>query len=161
MQIHKTILFGALALLPLVSLGAVAQQDIEGNWSCGPYTMTGKSMTITVTEQRTYGKTGLYDESSKSVITMDTGLTLTTQSSLSGSWSLDQNTIAVQFKSGKFLNSSNSNYSIAMGQRALEEELKKKDWSKSKVLETGNRLVTTPIKPMYKEAQVVVTCTRT
>jgi hypothetical protein len=56
MCLQKTIVLAAFGLYPLASLGAVTQQDIEGIWACDPYTMTGKNMTITVTEQRTYGK---------------------------------------------------------------------------------------------------------
>jgi hypothetical protein len=103
---------------------------------------------------------GAYYEIGTSLIKADNGITLKTQSSLSGAWSVDKDTIELQFSSGKFLDSNNSNYTIAMGQRALDEELKKKRWSKSKVLEYRKHLVTTPINPTYKEAQVVVTCTR-
>lgn len=160
MCIQKMMLAGALALFPLASPAAVTQQDIEGSWVCDPYTMTGKNMTITVTEERKYGKAGGYYELESSLIKMDNGITLTTQSSASGFWSVSKDEIALQFSSGKFLSSSNSNYTLAEGQRAVDEQLKKKNWSKSRVLEYQKRLVTTPIKPMYEEAQVVVSCTR-
>lgn len=160
MRIQKTIVFGASALWALASFGAVTQQDIEGTWACDPYTMTGQNMTVTVTEQRTYGAAGSYFESETSLVKVNNGITVTTESNARGSWSLVKDTITLRFASVKFLSSSNSNYTVAMGQLALDEQHRKKDWSTSKVLEFRQRLVTTPIQPMYKEAQVVVSCTR-
>ncbi len=123
--------------------------------------MTNDAMSMTVTEHRIYDRSGVYEELGTSFIKTAKGLTLTTKSTLSGSWSVAGDTLSLHFTSGRFLESSNTNYTIAMGQAAIDEQLKKKSWSKLKVLESRKRLVITPIKPMYKEAQVVVSCTRT
>lgn len=145
---------------PLPSLGAVSQSRINGTWNCEPYTMNGKNMTITVEEQHTYGKDGSYSELSTSTIKGDSGGTVTTKSSLSGSWLLTKGVIELQFNSGGFFFSSNRNYTLEMGQHDLDAQLKKKNWAKMKILESRKRLVTTTVDPMYKEAQVLVTCTR-
>lgn len=156
----KYTLVALLTLSPLPSLGAVTPSNIEGTWSCDPYTMKGKNITITVEERHKYEKGGMYSERGTSTITVLDGRTVTTESSLSGSWLLSNGIIELEFTSGKFLSSSSQNYTIQMGQDALDAELKKKNWSKMRVLEFHKRLVTTAVDPMYKEAQVLVSCNR-
>ena len=56
---QKRLVLAAPSLYSFASLGAVTHQDIEGMWACAPYTMTGKNMTITVTEQRNDGNAPL------------------------------------------------------------------------------------------------------
>jgi hypothetical protein len=160
MSATKVILVAAIALGLPPSLAATKQPRLDGEWTCNPYTMTGKNMTVTVQEQHRYGKDGSYSEVSTSTIKLDSGISLTTKSSLAGSWMLTNGVIELKFGSGEFLSSSNSNYTLGMGQSALDTELQKKNWSKMKILEFGKRLVTTPVAPMYEEAKVVVTCTR-
>lgn len=64
------------------------------------------------------------------------------------------------FGKSEFLWSDDPTYTIAMGQEDLDAQVKKKDWAKSKILELGEKLVTTPIESMYKGAEVVSTCVR-
>lgn len=123
---YKILLVGILITSPLVAHGGVNPKDIEGNWACDPYTMTNAAMTVTVTEYRTYDRSGNYEELGTSVIKAANGLTLTTKSTLSGSWSVDGDILSLSFTSGQFLDSSNTNYTIAMGQAVLDEGLKKR-----------------------------------
>jgi hypothetical protein len=161
MTIPKATIFAVIAMCALPVFGAVTRSDIEGTWTCDPYTMTGKNMTITVNEQHVYQKDGSHSEVDTSTIRLDGGITLTTKSRLSGSWQLADGVIELRKNSAKFLFSSNSNYTTEMGQRDLDAQLQKKNWSKMKVQMFPNRIVTTPINSMYKEARVPVTCRRT
>jgi len=161
MTVKNAIFLVAVAASPSLSLGAVSSSNIEGTWACDPYTMNGKGLTIAVVEQHTYGNGGSYSELSTSTIKSGGGGTVIAKSGLSGSWLLANDVIELKFTSGQFLSSSNPNYTLEMGQHALDLQLQKKNWSKMKVLEFHKRLVTTPVDPMYKEAKVLVTCHRT
>lgn len=115
---------------------------------------------MTVVDHPIYYAGGGYGEVSDALITTVNGDQIRIKSSLEGSWKFDGKIIYVKFDRGQFLSSDNPGYSVAAGQNALDAQLLKKNWAKRKVLELGMRLVTRPVDPMYKDADVVVTCTK-
>jgi hypothetical protein len=115
---------------------------------------------ITVVDRPTFSASGKYVELSDAVMTGPGGIRIGSRSEQDGSWSSDGKVIYVKYGRGKVLSSDNPDYPIATFQKALDAQLQRKNWSKSKVLELGTRLVTKPVEPMYKEADVVVTCAR-
>lgn len=156
----KTILAVLVALSPLASIAAVTPQAVEGAWACEPYIIREKGMTVIVTERPTYGPAGSFYGTATAVIKADSGATVKRRSSTYGKWSVEQDVITIKFDAGRFLESSDPNFTIAMGQRGLDKQLQKNSSARLKVLESRTRLVTTPIKPMYEEALVTVSCKR-
>ncbi len=135
-------------------------KDIIGSWVCEPYVMEGKGLKVTVRETFSYHKTNIYTDLVLTVIEFENGNKVSTQSTTDGTWSLAGNVIHTIFRQSKVLSTDNPSYPIDLLQKSTDEQLQRKNWSKSEVIEAGSRLVTKPIQPMYEEANVTTNCKR-
>ena len=108
----------------------------------------------------TYASDGSYRETSETAYRLTNGKVVTLRDRSRGSWTLKDDVIFVRYDKVEFLSSDDPAYTVKMGQDSADAQQKKKTWSKSRILELGDRLVKFPVEAMYKGAEVKVTCHR-
>lgn len=154
------------ALLVVSASGAAAPltlkpSDLVGAWRCGPTAMQGPGFTITVTDENTRLQDGNFTEHTTTVISAPNKVPLTLQHRSSGTWELNGDVVQIHVQRSEFLSASDPSVSKEQGQKAQDEQLAKKSVYESRILElNGDRLRTTPVNPMYKEAAVESSCQR-
>jgi hypothetical protein len=142
------------------SAGDARNVALLGTWKCGPYSMVGDGFETTATETSTYQTDGSYRGTTELSVRLASGKVVNTTSSSFGSWSLKDDIIEISYDKVEFLSSDEPTYTVEMGQADADAQLKKKNWSKSRILELDGKLTTVPVESMYKGAEVEVTCVR-
>lgn len=154
-----------LLILLLFGVAAPTMADARsaallGVWNCGPYTVAGEGFSVTGTETSTYLMDGKFRGTSEYAVRLASGRVVRMRDRSFGSWTLKNDIIEIRYDKVEFLSSDNPAYTVQMGQAAADAQQEKKNWSKAKILELGDKLITVPVEAMYKGAEVVVTCVR-
>jgi hypothetical protein len=152
------VLASLLLLSPATVLSDPKYSDIVGSWLCGPYEIKGSDFSVSAIDRTTYSADGQVTEWSTVTITMPDGTIVRTESRYEGHWTLTGDIIEREYKTWKFLSSDSPTISIAKGQASVDAQMQRKNWSKSRILEYDEQLVTIPVESMYKEAEVRVSC---
>lgn len=150
-------------MLPLVACAdTLKATDLVGTWKCGPTEMQGPGFTVTVSETTTNSATGRFVTDTTTVIAAPGKEPLTLLSRASGSWELAGDVLRTHFERAEFLSASDPSVSHEAGQKAQDDQLKKKSTYESRILAIeGGRYRSVPINPMYEEAAVESSCART
>jgi hypothetical protein len=122
--------------------------------------MTEPDFLVSAIDRTTYSSNGEITELSTVAYTLTDGSRVRFETQSEGKWTLTGDVIEVQWTSARFLRSDSPTISIAEGQASLDAQMQRKSWSKSRVLEYGERLVTIPVESVYKEAEVQVSCSK-
>lgn len=131
-----------------------------GTWICGPMDMAGNGFNVTLTYTSTYKPDGAYTSTSKSLVVTSDGRKVNIHDQSEGTWTLKGNIIRVQTDKVEFLWSDNPGYS-KIGQQISDDQNKAKNWDESLILDlTDKKLVKTPVRSLYKGAEVMVSCGR-
>ncbi|MDQ1817280.1 hypothetical protein [Massilia scottii] len=148
----------------LVSTCCVAESAeraaLLGEWKCGPYTMAGPELTITVEQTSNYSNDSKFWAIAEVDIRLTNGKVIKTRNRASGNWSLKNRIIEIHYDNVEFLSSGDPSLTVAMGQAALDAQQKKRNWARFKVLELGKRFVSVPLEVINKAAEVEVICIR-
>lgn len=161
MILRTTLILATCVLWSTISHANDFQREaLLGVWKCGPYTMVGEGFDVTAAGTSSFGKDGTYTSTSDLTVQLQSGKVVKTRDRAFGSWSFDGRVIEIHYDRTEFLWSDDPSYTVEQGQRNADAQLKKKSWTKEKVLELGERLTTIPVESMYKGAEVPVTCVR-
>lgn len=158
--LKRSILLAVFVVSATCSAGNVSAVALLGEWNCNPYNLVGEGFNLTATESSTYRIDGTYLATTALTIRLASKKTVRTRAKSFGNWTLIDDVIRIQYKRMYFLSSDDPTYTVQMGQEDADAQQKKKSWSKAKILELGDKLVTATVESMYKEAEVVVTCVR-
>ena len=156
-----------ITLLLLASCSAapprleVSVESLAGNWKCGPTTVTGELVTVTVETLNHNYRDGKFETLTTSVITPKGESSITTQDRTWGTWKAQDGEYISSVDGVQFLSSSDPTLSLEFGQKVHERELAKKSTYRSKVLIlTETETITIPVDSLYKEAEVENRCKR-
>jgi hypothetical protein len=137
--------------------GSTASQ-LVGKWNCEQYVMKTDIYNVTVNEYPVYEANGNFFEISEATIEYPNGFSFTFETKLTGTWVLNNKVLDIKFKQAEFLSSDNPQITNQKGQKIADDQFNKKNWAKSEVTFIGEKFKYKPIDPMYKEANMVVTC---
>ena len=154
--------FVQLSIVGSVCCSAAGARNtaLERIWKCGPYSVGGPGFLTTVTDTSIYDKDGSYRETSEKSVRLTDGRVVNLRDRSFGTWVIKTDIIEIRYDRVEFLSSDDPAYTVKMGQADADAQQKKKNWSKSKIRELGDKLVTFPVESMYKGAEVQVTCVR-
>jgi hypothetical protein len=151
----STIGSAAAAAVP-VSAGA-----LTGSWECGPTVMKGPQFVMSVLSVTTRSADGTFVSTSTSTITPDGQTPKTLIDASRGTWKLEGTTLISTYLESRFVPSADRSVPAEIGQRVLDDELRKKSVFKSKVLDiTSTSMRSIPVDSAYVEAVVESTCRR-
>lgn len=140
----------------------VAADSIVGNWNCGPYTIEGRGIRVTGSDKIRYELDGRYYALSESTTEIvEKSIMIGSKWSSAGKWALEDGILTTSDSEVRFISSDNPKITKERGQQILETENNKKNVSKARVAFGRNVFVRRPIDPLYEEADIEVTCTRT
>lgn len=134
--------------------------SIEGNWQCGPYTMTTAKFTATGSNKVTYKRGGEYYDFATTTIKMNDGTQTTLETQTSGTWSQSGDVLQTKSVSVQVLSSDNPRYTVEMAQRAANEQKAKQDTAKNRIRVRNTSMTLRPVNPSSKEADIDVVCRR-
>lgn len=135
--------------------------DLVGTWRCGPTVMQGLGFTITASEKIERTAAGTFVSHGTTVITRPDQNPLTLHDRSNGTWELADGIIKTYFLHTEFLSASDPSVTKEAGQKAHDDQLRKKSVYKTRVLGyAGTRYRTIPVNSMYKEAEVEGSCER-
>ena len=149
-----------LLTFSVVSHAAPTVADVTGTWSCGPYEMKGPDFVVSAVDLRTYSGDGKFDELGTASYELPGGERIRIQTRRVGSWSLVGDIIEIQYTSATFLSSDSPFLPMAAGQASLDAQMERGRVSKKRVIAYGEKLVTIPVAPLHKQAEVQVSCSR-
>ena len=149
-----------LLILPSVSFGSSQSSDIIGAWICGPYEIHGEGFVVSAIDRPIYSSDCGFTELGTATYTFSNGTQLRTEVQHVGSWDLREDLLELRFTSAKFLSSDSPTVTIADGQAFLDSMMERKNWTKKRILELGENLVTIPVESIYKPAEVQVSCSK-
>lgn len=139
----------------------LSKDSLVGAWECGPTTMHGPDFDVVATTHTIYGGDSAFTEITTTVITPRDKYPMTTEYEVHGTWRLDADVITTNVTYGRFLSSTDPSVGVEHGQQALDEQLKKKSTTQTRVLAfAGTTFRSIPVNAMYKEAVVESPCKR-
>ena len=164
MSYQWTFIFLLNAAVVVFSPGAPAKQEtglIIGRWECDPYSAKGSESNGTAMDHPTFYANGKYDEVSSLVIKAKDLSEISLRYGLKGTWKYVGKFIFIKFDQSTMLYSSNQRYSLESGQRALNDQLRKKNWAKEEVLVLKpGRLIVKTVDSMHADANRTMRCAR-
>ena len=134
--------------------------SIEGQWQCGPYTMTTAKFTATGSNKVNYKRGGEYYDFATTTIKMNNGTKTTLQTQTTGTWSQSGDVLQTKAASVQVLSSDNPGYPIDAAQRSADEQLAKQTIVKNRTRIRNNSMTLRPVNPASKEADIDVVCRR-
>ncbi len=159
--------FSLLLLLATTSACASATpalskpSDLLGTWRCGPVVMQGSGFTVTYSEQITWEGGGTYVSYGATVMATPNKVPVTLTDRSNGTWKLEDGIIETHVLRSQFLSASDPAVTREAGQKAHDDQIKKKSVYQNRILEhTADRYRTFPVNAMYKEAEVELSCDR-
>lgn len=139
----------------------VSPAALTGTWECGPTVMKGPQFVMSVVSVTTRAADGTFVSKSTSIITPDDQSPKTLIDASRGTWKLEGTTLVSTFLESRFVPSEDKSVPTEIGQKILDDELRKKSVFKSKVLDvTSKAMRSIPVDSAYPEAVVESTCRR-
>lgn len=121
--------------------------------------MQGPGFTVTTSEKITRLETGTYVAHATTVIAVPGRPPLTVQDRSNGTWGFADGIIKTSVLQVEFVSASDPSVTKEKGQKAQDDQLKKKSIYESRVLNfTKNHYRTIPVNSTYKEAEVEISC---
>lgn len=141
---------------------AVSQESLTGTWECGPTTMKGPQIVISVTSVTKFAPDLSFVSTTTNVIKPSSRSAVTVVNSSRGTWRLEGTTLIWAYQESKFISSSDPFISAEIGQKVEDDELRKKSVYKSEILEvTRQSMRRIPVDSAYAAAVVEASCRRT
>ena len=151
-----------LSVLIALGSGAAPQaSNIQGSWACGPYKMHAPDMTISAVERRTFSPDGSFTGLGKATYSLSDQTEIRVETKHQGTWLLSGDVVRIDYTSAEFLSSDSPILTVAMGQASLDAQMRKKGWSKRRVLAFDQKNLTmVTVDATDKSAEVEVSCSR-
>ena len=147
----------------LVCSGAIAGQaqvGVVGSWVCGPYEIDDGGVAVTVVERSTYAGDGGFIMAGSGTIRLPGGQEVSVETRHTGHWVLNGDVLRITFSGAELLSSSSELFPVEVGQARLDSGLARKNWNEKRVLESGERLVTSGLNVEPGRAPLEVSCAR-
>jgi hypothetical protein len=139
----------------------VSVASLTGSWECGPTVMKGPKFQMSVVSVTTRAADGTFVTKGTSTITPDGQTPKTLIDASRGTWKLEGTTLISTFLESRFVPSADRSIPTEIGQKVLDDELRKKSVFKAKVLAiTATSMRSIPVDSAYVEAVVESTCRR-
>jgi hypothetical protein len=156
------LLLAGLTLSMAACANLPSQENLVGTWKCGPTEMEGPGFTVTVSETSTNNPDGTFTTDTTTIISAPDKAPLTLLNRANGTWELADDILRTHFDRVDFISASDPSVSHEAGQKAQDDQLRKKSIYESRILGIErNRYRSIPVNSMYKEAVVESSCERT
>lgn len=141
---------------------ALSEKSLVGTWACGPITMQKDNFDLVVTARTTYKADHTFVSLTSSQITFSGKGPIISKEQVYGIWQLDGDIVTSTIQRIDFLSSSEKSFSHGLGQKIQDDVLKEKSVYQSRILNFDGKTSTSiPVNPMFKEAEVELSCKRT
>ena len=139
----------------------LSDASLVGVWKCGPTTMRGPGFDMVATFETTYRVDHTTTTLTTSVISPHTGVPVTLRDRADGEWTLEGDVLTSTVRKVEFVSSTDPTLGPQEGQGILEAQVRKKSVYRSRSLACDGRVWrSSPVDPMYAEADVETTCRR-
>jgi hypothetical protein len=141
---------------------AVSPESLTGTWECGPTTMQGPQLVMSITSVGTFAADRTFVAMTTNVIKPNGRSAVTVVNSSRGTWRLEGTTLIWVYQESKFISASDPIISAERGQKVEDDEMRKKSVYKSEILEISRESMRRiPVDSAYAAAVVETRCKRT